>query len=297
MKNELPGIAFEKLIADIQSKMDPNAEVQHNQKLVDRLGHERQFDVVFKGRVGGQPVLGVIECKDLNRKVGNPEVDSFVTKARDVNANVKVLISRSGFSKPALEKCRDYGVQPLMLVLDKKDRKLKIGNWFRAERVGFGLIHTQVIPCDGSVVSEFDVTQLKFEGRSIWEGLLALLHRDFAQFEIGWTRLTVSFSEPRLLFVDESRRVKCDGIVFQIEKKKEFFEHFAPWESEGFFDLNMKTATFPVGEPVIGAAVPTDLDLWEKRADESELREPCIAIMHYTYMLPKFEDAIDLENL
>lgn len=297
MATDLPGIAFEKLIADIQSKMDPNAEVFHNQRLIDRLGHERQFDVVFKGQFGGQSLLGVIECKDFNRKVGNPEVDGFATKARDVNANVKVLISRNGFTKPALEKCHDYGIQPLMLVQDGKSRKINIGSWFRAEKICFGLMQVQILPCEKQEMPEFDVADLKYEGRSLWEGIQTYLNENFDEFEIGWSVLTFAFSEARILSVGESLDVKCSELVIQIEKLKELFERFVPWESQGFFNINLGTATFPAGEPVVGAFFPTDLSQWEKREREKDLHESYMATLHYTYKLPKFENSIDLNEL
>lgn len=58
-----------------------------NQRLVDRHGCRRQCDVIIKGNFAGQQLLGIVECKD--RKLGTPEVDAFVTKARDINANFK----------------------------------------------------------------------------------------------------------------------------------------------------------------------------------------------------------------
>ena len=85
MKLENPGIAFEKVVAGIQAQIDPTSSVTHNETLTDRLGHSRQFDVVIRGSFAGQQMLGVIECKDLKRRVGNPEVDAFITKANEIN--------------------------------------------------------------------------------------------------------------------------------------------------------------------------------------------------------------------
>ena len=43
--DELPGIAFEKAVATIQAQIDPTSTVCHNERLFDRLGHGRQFEV------------------------------------------------------------------------------------------------------------------------------------------------------------------------------------------------------------------------------------------------------------
>lgn len=120
---EQPGIAFEKAVATIQAQLDPTSTVTHNEVITDRLGQKRQFDVVVRGAFAGQPMLGVIECKDLGQKVGTPEVDAFVTKAQDINANFKILMSRRGFSKPALAKCKHYGIQALSLIPDDPANK------------------------------------------------------------------------------------------------------------------------------------------------------------------------------
>lgn len=297
MKKELPGIAFEKLIADIQAKMDPTAEVLHNQRLTDRLGHERQFDVVFKGQFGGQPVLGVIECKDLKRKVGTPEVDAFVTKARDVNANVKVLISRRGFSDQALEKCRDYGIEPMLLVADETTGQFNIGQWFRAERRRIGRLKMDIFPCEAHEELVVNIEDVKIDGHSIIESLLTYLHYNFNDFQVGWTTLEVVFAEPRILSISESININCGKLLFYIEKTEELFERFVPWESQGFFNIKSGLANFPVGENIVSAAIPTDLEQWEKRVDESQLHEPCLGTFQYIYKPKKFDNALALGEL
>ena len=54
MQTERPGISFEKAVALVQAQFDPAANVTHNEVIVDRLGHSRQFDVVIRGAFAGQ---------------------------------------------------------------------------------------------------------------------------------------------------------------------------------------------------------------------------------------------------
>ena len=122
-KSEPPGIAFEKIVAQIQARIDPSATVTHNETLVDRIGNARQFDVAVRGQFGGQPMLGVIECKDLTRRVGPGEVDAFVIMAENVNANFKILMSRRGFTEQALAECRHHDVRALSLLHDDPDNE------------------------------------------------------------------------------------------------------------------------------------------------------------------------------
>src|SRR5688572_16049589 len=101
-----PGIPFEKAVAAVQAMLDPAAEVTHNTRLRDRLGHWRQFDVVIRVKAAGHEILGVIECKDLQRPIGTPELNAFADKARNVRANLTLLASKRGFTKQALELAR-----------------------------------------------------------------------------------------------------------------------------------------------------------------------------------------------
>lgn len=68
---KLPGVSLELAVANIQKMMDPNSTVTHDEKLKDRVGNIRQYDVVIRGQFGGRQVLGVIECKDHRRGSGH----------------------------------------------------------------------------------------------------------------------------------------------------------------------------------------------------------------------------------
>ena len=59
---------FEEAVANIQSLFTPNAEVKRNARIIDRLGHRREFDVVIEDNWSGQSLLAVIECKDLKKR-------------------------------------------------------------------------------------------------------------------------------------------------------------------------------------------------------------------------------------
>ena len=130
--HEKPGEPFEKLVAAIQKKMDPNSVVIHNEKIRDRNGFFRQFDVVVRGKVGGHEVLCVIECRDRSRSAGIPSIEAFSKKAASVNADKCVFVSKKGFTKPAVAVARDYNIIPLSLLPNPKDKSDNtIGlNWY-----------------------------------------------------------------------------------------------------------------------------------------------------------------------
>ncbi|MEW5757440.1 MAG: restriction endonuclease [Pseudomonadota bacterium] len=179
-----PGIAFEKVVAAIQTQIDPAATVAHNEIIPDRLGQSRQFDVVVRGVFAGQQMLGIIECKDLGRKVGTPEVDGFVTKAQDVNANFKILMSRRGFSKPALVKCAHYGIQALSLVEnDPANKKFFIGARWEADITRWGQISVSLhFANEPSTPVHFNAEDLTIRGKKV----------------LDWFQTTCSTMNPKL---------------------------------------------------------------------------------------------------
>ena len=118
---ELPGSALEKTVARIQQMMDSNSIVSHDEKLTDRLGNVRQYDVVIRGQFGGRPILGIIECKDHNRKKGPSAVEAFAKKTEHLNANMKMMVSRKGFTEQALKIAKHEGIACLSLPPDNPE--------------------------------------------------------------------------------------------------------------------------------------------------------------------------------
>jgi Restriction endonuclease len=118
MGKDKTGKSLEELVGRIQQLMDPQTAVTYRERIANRLNIPREFDVVIRGHFGGRPILGVIECKDWADKVGTPEVDAFVTKSSDINANLRLMVSPKGFTKSALQQAKDAGVGVFSLLPD-----------------------------------------------------------------------------------------------------------------------------------------------------------------------------------
>ena len=127
----LPGVTLEKAVAHIQQLMDRNSTVTHNEKLVDRVGNRRQFDVVIRGHFAGMDILGVVECKDHNTKKGPREVGAFAKECEHLNANIKLMVSKKGFTQQALRLARHDGIGCLSLLPnDTHQCGFTVGEWW-----------------------------------------------------------------------------------------------------------------------------------------------------------------------
>lgn len=301
--NEKPGIAFEKVVTAIQAQIDPAARVTHNEVIVDRLGQSRQFDVVVRGDFAGQKMLGVIECKDLGKKVGTPEVDAFITKAQDVNANFKVLMSRKGFSKPALEKCSHYGVQPLSLVDDDPaNKKFFIGTRWEADVTRWGQISVTLhFSEEPASAVHFNAADLIVRGKKVLDWFTNyLLDKEAEITELGWVvNFSVVFDEPQMVAVRIGQEYLCTAISFMAERVCDKLERLVGINGTGFFDWNSKRATFPPGSEIRSDAVPMDFSQWQPRINMP--REPTgfleIRLEVCSIQFERIPDAIELDRL
>ncbi len=303
MQRELPGIAFEKAVAAIQAQIDPVATVSHNETLDDRLGHARQFDIVIRGTFAGQQMLGIIECKDSKRRVGNPEIDAFVTKAQEINANFKIIISRSGFTKPALEKCAHYGIQALSLIEDDPaNRKFFIGTRWTADVTRWGQIsislHFAEPPIEPVV---FAADQLMINGKRVLDWFTNyLLDHEGEITELGWiVDVAAEFDELQVVRIRPDVEYLCSAISFKAERVCDKLERLVGISGTGFFNWNSKQATFPPGAAILSDAVPTDFTQWTPRAEGA--RQPSgfidIHLIAHSSSFERIEDALKLEAL
>ncbi len=126
---EKPGLSLELVVTKIQQMMDSGSVVTHNEKLVDRVGNKRQYDVVIRGNFGGRPVLGIIEVKDHSRRKGPSTIESFAKKTENFGANLRLIVSRKGFTKQALNLAKHENIGCLSLLPDNPDQVgFSIGN-------------------------------------------------------------------------------------------------------------------------------------------------------------------------
>lgn len=216
--------------------MDKNATITHNERLRDRHGHLRQFDVVIRAKVGGHNILGVIECKNLNKRVGTPEVDAFVTKARDVNANITLLASKKGFTKPALEKAKDYVIGTISLLSENpKECGFSIGNQCYATTYMWPKCKVELafVKKDISIknLSAKNIENITWRGSKI----IDFFHKELVTTykegkEEGWYTLNIKFDKPRK-FIIASKTYMVKGAIFKAlracEKKQNGFNSLA----------------------------------------------------------------------
>lgn len=102
MDEEPKWIRFEKLVADIQRELAPNATVTHNDHIKGHdSGTDRQIDISVKQKIGQYDMLIAIDCKDYKVPVDIRDVEEFAGLIKDIRANKGAIVSAKGFTESA----------------------------------------------------------------------------------------------------------------------------------------------------------------------------------------------------
>jgi Restriction endonuclease len=282
---EQPGISLELVVAKIQQMMDPGSEVSHNERIVDRVGNLRQYDVVIRGKFGGRSVLGVVECKDHSRKKGPSTIEAFAKKTENLGANLRLIVSRKGFTKQALNLAKHENVGCLSLLPDNPEQVgFSIGDmWYGIIDLWINLRLRVHFATDNSpsILPTFNASTVKWEGKPVINWFMRELYttyKDEKYTECGKAfTLTLEFDKPRNIEIEGGQyllsAISCQAEKVQIKKKKWVF-----WSGDAFYDWHTKQFTIPPKGTIVGSAVESDLREWDdydgELPDLSENQDP-----------------------
>lgn len=80
----------------------PATDIEFNKKIKGVIsGRSRQIDLYIKGKIAGEPLTVIVDCKYFNKKIDIKIVESFLGFVKDVKGNKGILITNKGFTKSA----------------------------------------------------------------------------------------------------------------------------------------------------------------------------------------------------
>lgn len=105
---------FQRLVAMLTMLKSEGATV-HESVEIETLdtGRKREVDVVAVGTVAGHRTVVAIEARDAKRKQDVLWVEQAKTKFERLGANVKILVSSSGFTAEALDAATKFGIKTI----------------------------------------------------------------------------------------------------------------------------------------------------------------------------------------
>jgi hypothetical protein len=262
---EPKGIPFEVAVTALQGMMDSNATVTHNERIKDRLGHWRQFDVVIRAKVGGHDILGVIECKDLNRRVGTPEVNAFADKARNARANLTLLVSRKGFTKQALELAEDYGIGTFSLLkAETEEHGLVVGVTTYAEVFAWeGVLVTVHFAGAERPLMPMAMEDISLRGRPVLDWIVRELHSTRGKVTVvGWHTLWLRFHASETMKI-AGRPYIVSGLEVRAERTRAGKTKQLQWSGQALYDWKKKVLVIPNNGQLVTKGWKADFSDWE----------------------------------
>lgn len=244
--------------------MDPDSTVTRNEYIVDRLGNRREFDIVIRGEVSGISILGVIECKDWNKKIGTPQVEAFIQKARNVNANILAMVSRRGFTIQALRLAIHEGVGVYSLLPDNPIDEDETG--FTVEIPAFATawcwtaFRCELHLVSGSVVDGRSAT---YKDHPAMEWFLKELSTTYAShFELGDLRLDIRYYKPQTYGLNGTQ-LDVEKVVFEAARILKHKQRLVRFKGDAFLDWKLNKLSIPPLGRVDSEPLNTDFVGWD----------------------------------
>jgi len=108
---------FQKLIANIYEQLSTPDELVVESALLKEPGSgvDREIDILLQKEIFGAIIRIAIECRGRNHKDDIQWIDSLIGKYRDLPVDKIIAVSKSGFSKAAVEKAEINRIDTLTL--------------------------------------------------------------------------------------------------------------------------------------------------------------------------------------
>ncbi len=123
--NPLQNTIYRDLVANVIHSFDPKADIEIDSWVPGPDG-ARNIDIIVRSTVDGIHKLMAIEVKDYagNRKVGVEAIDAIDSKRADIQANIALVCSNTGFDAIAIRKAKRKRIG-LISVLRQGDARVK----------------------------------------------------------------------------------------------------------------------------------------------------------------------------
>ena len=109
--------AFQDLIALLERQLAPVGAVVTESALVPETltGNLREVDILIRGPFGAREVVVGIECRDHQRKGDIHWIEQARSKFDVLPIDKRVLVARSGFTKAAIVRARQWNIEVISL--------------------------------------------------------------------------------------------------------------------------------------------------------------------------------------
>ncbi len=117
------GVPYELFVQKIQQAIidselyaeQKNIVVEHDKKLIDRCGIERQFDLYWEYELGGLVYKNIVECKDFENGVPIDKLDALIGKMHDFPGIRPIIATRVKYQSGTIKKAIDNNIDIIIV--------------------------------------------------------------------------------------------------------------------------------------------------------------------------------------
>lgn len=132
---------YEKEVFKNLSKNYPNADLEFNSKMLGQYSKSmRQCDVIIKQQIAGVEYITLVDAKYYKKRIDVKAVESFISMANDVNADIGILVTPLGYSESAYNRAENDTSSILLDILTLEELKDFQGHWAIAYAEKNGMI-------------------------------------------------------------------------------------------------------------------------------------------------------------
>ena len=93
---------YERQIHQELTSVFTDCEFEFDDRIFDKHSKiDRQIDISIRGNIGGNKILGIIDCKHFSKNIDIKIIESFLGMLEDTKANFGLIITNKGFSSSA----------------------------------------------------------------------------------------------------------------------------------------------------------------------------------------------------
>jgi len=275
--SENPGVSLEKIVARIQQMLDPTSVVTHNEFLIDRVGNRRQYDVVVRGHFAGQPMLGIIECKDHNVRKGPAAIEAFAKKREHLGANFAFMVATKGFTEQALKLAKHDGIGCFSLLPDDpKQVGFSIGEYWYGSVFAWTTVRIALHLADGQSppLEPWEPRALRYDGKPVINWIQQELHSTYqSECTPGDHTYVVTFDQPRTFNIAGHSYI-LTAIRFTAHRTRQNKKLWVSWSGDALFDWQTRQVAWPANGLLLSSDVDSDMTTWADYDGEIQEMEP-----------------------
>ncbi|CAM1344719.1 restriction endonuclease [Tenacibaculum amylolyticum] len=191
---------------------------------------DRQIDISVRGHIGGNKILGIIDCKHFSKKIDIKVIESFLGMLEDTKANFGLIITNKGYSTSAKNRASVRNLRLDIIEFDKLEKIKLTHDYFINQKIqNLELSKYEFFKRAKQNSSYFDTNKSDYNNRIIVfkEGFVnteyyafkkiikesARMFRDFNDLEVVTIKVPVNQNNQKRLYLSKVNRNQLERFL------------------------------------------------------------------------------------